>query len=183
MSFRVYQCQGRSCCQPKAFTLVELMITVTIIAVVASVVVPMLNDDNHVRLVAAAGVITSDIELAQVMTLSYPKDPVIVRFDPANRRYWLAFASDPETPITRNDTGQPYLIVLGEGRAVTAEGVEFKISNIKDDALVFDAQGSLVDFNATPKIELNRGDLAITMMISASTGTITQTDGAIEASK
>lgn len=176
--------QGDHCCtERRAFTLMELMITVTIIAVVASVVVPMLNDDNHVRLVAAAGVLSSDIELAQVMTLSYPKDPVIVRFDTANKRYWLAFASDPETPITRNDTGEPYLIVLGEGRAATAQGVEFKISDIKDDALVFDAQGSLVDFNATPKIELDRGDVAITMLISASTGTIRQADGTIEAKK
>jgi hypothetical protein len=159
------------------------MITVTIIAIIASVVVPMLNDDNRVRLMAAAGILSSDIELAQVMTLSYPKDPVIVRFDPENERYWLAFLSDPETPMSRNDTGQPYLVVFGEERAATAQGVGFRLNNVKDDALIFDAQGALVDFGSTPQIELNRGEAAITLAISASTGTITQLNGTLEDNK
>jgi prepilin-type N-terminal cleavage/methylation domain-containing protein len=166
-----------------AFTLVELMITVTVIAVVASVVVPLLKDDNQVRLVAAASLLSSDIELAQVMTLSYPKDPVIIRFDASNHQYWLAFQSDPETPMSRSDTGRPYLVRFGEDRAATAQGVEFKLSEVKDDALVFDAQGALADFTAAPKIELNRGDAAITLLISASTGTIRQADGALEENK
>lgn len=164
----------------RAFTLLELMITVTIIAVVASVVVPMLKDDNRVRVIAAAGLISSDLELAQVMTISYPKDPVVVRFDPENRAYWLAFASDPETPIARNDTGQPYRVVLGESRAITAQGVSFELKDVADNTIEFNAQGGLMEFASAPEIVLTRGDSSMSLAIAASTGTITQIDSAVE---
>lgn len=160
----------------RAFTLLELMITVTIIAIVASVVVPMLKDDNRVRVIAAAGLISSDLELAQVMTISYPKDPVVVRFDPENHVYWLAFASDPETPIARNDTGQPYRVVLGESRAITAQGVNFELKDVADNMIQFNAQGGLMEFTSAPEIVLTRGDSSISLGIAASTGTITQVD-------
>ena len=87
-----------------AFTLLELMVSVTIIAVAAAAVIPSYSDSGRARVIAATSIITSDIELAQVMTISYPSEPVVVRFDPAQNRYWLAYADSPETPIARPRT-------------------------------------------------------------------------------
>lgn len=162
---------------PRGFTLFELLVTLTLIAIVAGLVIPMIGDNDRLRLMAAASVMTSDIELAQVMTIADPDQPVIVRFDPDNNRYWLALADTPDTPIPREDTGADYLVVLGQGRAGSATGVTFTVSGMTADTLVFGAQGGLTDFTATPAITLASGDDTIELSITASTGTIVQTDG------
>jgi prepilin-type N-terminal cleavage/methylation domain-containing protein len=161
----------------RAFTLFELMVVVTLMAIVASAVLPMAMKDTTLRLTAAALVLRSDIELAQVMSISYPSDPVIVVFDLDNEKYWLAFAESPETPLPRSDTGEPYEVVLGEGRASSALGVHVSIENLADDSIAFDAQGALVDFTTTPMITLSLDGEWITLTISPMTGTINETSG------
>ena len=164
---------------PRAFTLVEVMITVSIIALAAAVVLPLLGDDNRVRLIAGASVLRSDVELAQVMTMSFPQDPVVVRFDGAKPAYWLAFQSDPETPILRADNSEPYYVEFGAGRTLTAEGVQMTLSDVLSNTITFNAQGGLVDFTASPMLELSRGGTSITLSIAPTTGTITELDGDI----
>jgi len=163
----------------RGFTLLEMLVTITILAFVASVVTPMFSDDNRLRLMAASSVIASDIELAQVMTISYPDQPVVVRFDADKQMYWLAYAADTETPIVRETTGEPYVVVIGQGRASTAQSVSLAIADMTGDNVAFAASGGLVDFTTTPKIELSRNGAAITLVISPHTGTITERDGTI----
>jgi prepilin-type N-terminal cleavage/methylation domain-containing protein len=164
----------------RAFTLVEVMITVTIIALMAALVVPLMGDDNRVRLIAATSVLRSDIELAQVMTMAYPQDPVVVRFDADKQTYWLAFQSDTETPISRVDNGEPYVVQFGAGRAMTADGVQIELSQVLNDTLTFNAQGGIVDFTDSPMIELSRGGSALTLAVAPTTGTITELEGDLE---
>jgi len=164
---------------PRGFTLLEMLITVTILAVVASAVTPLFSDDDRLRVMAASSVISSDLELAQVMTLSYPDQPVVVRFHADKQMYWLAYAFDPETPIVRPTTGEPYVVVIGQGRASTAESVSFSVADLTDDGIEFAASGALANFTATPKIELSRNGTALTLTISPNTGTITEHDGTI----
>ncbi len=158
----------------RAFTLLEIMVVVTIMAVVASVILPLAMKDTGLRLTAAAVVLRSDIELAQVMSVSYPNDPVVVVFDVEEGKYWLAFADDPGTPIYRADNGEPYEVVLGYGRTSSALGVELELTDVGDNTIEFDAQGALVDFTATPQITLNLDDESITLTISPTTGSITE---------
>jgi prepilin-type N-terminal cleavage/methylation domain-containing protein len=163
--------QRRRC---SGFTLLEMLITITILAVVASVVTPMFSDDNRLRLLAASSVIASDIELAQVMTISYPDQPVVVRFDASKQMYWLAYTLDPETPILRENTGEPYVVVIGQGRASSAQHVGLTIADMTNDGLEFAASGGLAYFTAAPKIELSRNGAALTLTISQNTGSITE---------
>src|SRR5687768_8139513 len=111
---------SRSSSRHSAFTLVEMLVTVAVLALVAASVAPMFSDDRNLRVVAAARILSSDIEFAQVLTISKPEEPVVVRFDPANNTYWLAYAYDTETPMPRPDGGEPYLVELGTGRARSA---------------------------------------------------------------
>jgi prepilin-type N-terminal cleavage/methylation domain-containing protein len=161
----------------RAFTLFEVLITVAIIALVGALIVPALRDDARLRLLAASSILTSDIELAQVMTISQPATPVVITFDPDRNRYWLALDSDPATPIPRADTGAPYLVVFGQGRAASAAGVTFTTAGITGDVLTFNAQGGVEDITGAPCITLTAGAHSTSLDIAVSTGTITQTDG------
>src|SRR5688572_2454757 len=103
-----------------AFTLIEVLVALTLVAALAAIVAPMFSDDSRLRVMAASSIISSDIELAQVMTISHPDNPVVVCFDPGNASYWLAYAADPDTPLSREDTGEPYQVTLGLDRARSA---------------------------------------------------------------
>ncbi len=72
----------------RGFTLIELLMTMTIIAVLAAVVLPKFTDSGRLRVSAASSVLTSDIQLAQVMTISHPDRPVVVYFE-TKRQNWL----------------------------------------------------------------------------------------------
>ena len=156
------------------FTLIDLMMTITIIIVAGALVLPNLSDDKRLRLMAAASILTSDIELAQVMTISHPADAVVVQFDPDNDQYWLAYADAPGTPIPRPDNGRPYLIVFGQDRARSAVGVSLSLTEVTNNTLAFDAQGGLADISAHPVIRLSLGTRFIDLQIASTTGTITQ---------
>ncbi len=154
-----------------------MLVTTAIIAVAAVTLAPTMGDEGRARVIAAARVMTSDLELAQVMSVAHPDQPVVVRFDPDNHQYWLAYASDPETPINREDTGEPYVVVFGEGRAAGAAGVNFTLDDITD-ALGFSSEGGVTDYNTAPAITLALGDDSIILNIAPTTGTISESSGA-----
>jgi prepilin-type N-terminal cleavage/methylation domain-containing protein len=159
------------------FTLFELLVTLSIIAIVAAMVAPAFSDGDRLHLMAGASVMTSDIELAQVMTIADPSRPVVVRFDVGRSRYWLAYSDTPDAPIARADTGAPYLVVLGEDRASGAAGVTFTVTGLSQPILTFNGQGGLQDFISTPQITLSLNGKTITVAIAATTGTVSQTSG------
>ena len=77
----------------RGFTLIEVLVTLTIIAVVAAMVLPAFNNSERGRLIAATRILRADLELAAVMTITDPANPVVVRFDPIAGQYWLAYAA------------------------------------------------------------------------------------------
>ena len=105
---------------PGGFTLIDLMVTLTIIAVMAAVLIPRMDDGGRLSLMAGARLLASDIEMAQIMTISNPTDPIVVKFEPTLGTYWLAPASDPDNPILRPGATQLYKVVFGQGRGRTA---------------------------------------------------------------
>jgi prepilin-type N-terminal cleavage/methylation domain-containing protein len=161
-----------------AFTLIEMLMVVAIISMLAILLVPSGRKDERLPLRAAAAVMVSDIELAQVLNVSNPKHPVVVRFDPARTRYWLARADSPNEPILRTGTDEPYLVVLGAGRAMAASGVRFAVDNAADNTLAFSPHGGLAEPGAQPRIRLRvAGDAQYETRITIApiTGSITVT--------
>jgi prepilin-type N-terminal cleavage/methylation domain-containing protein len=165
----------------RAFSLLEILVALTLLAAITAVVAPMVSDDSRLRVMAAAQIISSDIELAQVMTIAHPETPVIVRFHADEPRYWLAYASAPNTPIAREDTGAPYDVTLGLDRASGAEGVAITLDQTPDNTIEFEAHGGLSDFTLAPTIRLVNNTRGIQLAIAASTGSITESDFTPEA--
>ena len=83
----------------------------------------------------------------------------------------------PGVPITRADTGGPYLVAMGTGRAAAAVGVTLSTTDVTDDILAFNVQGGLEDFTTQPTITLALNGQWIDLAIAPSTGTITETTG------
>lgn len=163
---------------PRAgFTLIEMLVSLAVIAGLSVLIIPSFQDDSQLRVMAAAAVLASDIEFAQVQSISQPDDPVIVQFDVDNNRYWLAYADDPGSPLLRPDTGAPYLVEFGVGRGRAAQDVAIALLDMENDRLTFDANGALDDFTAQPQIILARDGRFLTLSIAATTGTITESDG------
>ncbi len=161
----------------RAVTLIELLVTIMIIVVAASIMLPEFSNDSRFRLMGAARMLASDIEMAQVMTIANPQQPMIVRFDGTNTTYWLAYADTPETPIPGPAASGPYKVTFGEGRAKSAEGVSFTLNDIPDEKLVFNVQGGIDDLTTQPIITLNSDTRWIKLSIAPTTGTITETSG------
>ncbi len=161
------------------FTLIEMMMVITILAMVAVLVMPMLTDNTRLRLQAGASIVISDLELAQVMTMAQPDRPVLVRFDNANSRYWLAYADNPGDPITHPQSGEPYLVSFGSGRASSVGDIllNARLGTGGTD-LRFAPHGGLEQFGLAPNINLGipQGDRTywIIVEIDTSTGSMSQ---------
>lgn len=162
-----------------AFTLFEMLVAVSILAIFAVVVLPRMSDERMLRNRAASSILISDIEYAQTLNITYPDDPVIVRFSADGDRYWLAYEETPNQPLTRQDTGETYEVVWGQGRAMPASGIELEFDDLPDETLAFNAQGGLQDFRISPRIIIRPkgsapGTQEIELRIAPTTGRITE---------
>jgi prepilin-type N-terminal cleavage/methylation domain-containing protein len=162
----------------RGFTLIDLMVTITVIVVVAALVVPRFQDDTRLRLIGASRMLASDIELAQLMTIANPEDPTVVRFQSGAGEYWLASAATPDVPIDRAGVPGGYRVVFGQGTAAQADGVTLAPAGIVDDTLVFNAQGGIADLTSEPTVTLQRGSRWIKLHVAPTTGVITETSDA-----
>ena len=163
--------------QHHGFTLTEALITIGVIGVATALVVPTMRDESRLRLMAAATVVASDLEAAQTMTISNPSNPIVIRFDAPNATYWLAEAATPTIPIVRTDTGQPYVVVLGDGRGMSAEGVDFTTDGLTDATIEFNSAGGLAELMASPSVRFAANDLWIRLDVSSITGVVTESWG------
>ena len=153
------------------------MVTLTIIAVMATLLIPKLQDQGRLRLIAGSRLLSSDIEMAQIMTISNPAGPIVIKFQPVTGTYWLASAADPDTPILRPGAVQQYRVEFGEGRGRTASGVTFGLTGVPNDILSFNEQGGMTDPTIQPEIKLIHESRWIKLSISTTTGSITETAG------
>jgi len=157
----------------KGITFIDTMMAVALLAILALIALPAVGPDQPLRVISAATVLASDIEFAQSASLASPSDPVVVRFDGAGARYWLARASSPETPIERpgRPAGTPYLVQFGAGDALYLAGVSCATTNVPDGVLAFDAFGRLDQLgDATVTLANDSGSAAV--QVSASTGSV-----------
>ena len=151
--------------------LIDLAITLAIIGIVIVAVIPTVRPEEHVKLIAASSILASDLEYAQSATLATPGDPTIMRFEPANARYWLALQSEPDTPIDRPNSDEPYEVIYGEGDADDLWGLSIALTNVTDETIAFDAFGRVTQ-STDPGIVLANEAGDILVRVRAGTGSV-----------
>ena len=156
-----------------AFSLIEVLMVVLIIAIMAAVAVPQLASDEGTRLRAAAQIVMADLAFAQVESISHSDDLRVVVFDTVNHGYSIATVSDTGTPVANPIGGQPYSVLFGTGSASGAKGVTIQSVTVGgDDILGFGAYGEL-DQTTAATIVLASGGLTVTITVDAVTGETT----------
>jgi prepilin-type N-terminal cleavage/methylation domain-containing protein len=91
------------------FTLIEVLLTVVILAIIAAAIIPQLSSDLPERLDAAAQVVASDLELARSLAVAN-NTTYRITFDCDQDLYYLHHVGSnslfdvlPDSPFRRND--------------------------------------------------------------------------------
>ena len=156
----------------RAFTLVELLIVLVILAIVAALAMPMAGTISTTRVIAAARLLTADLEYAQQASIADPSDPCVVKVDVDADQYWIARASDVDTAIDNPAGPGTMLVSFGSGRAHTLEGVTVQSADFDgDDELHFDGFG-LPDQTTAATVVLSADGFALTVSVDPATGEV-----------
>lgn len=164
--------------QRAAFTFIDVMVTLTVIAVLMTVVVPQMTDNTQLRLDAASRIMQSDLEMAQMLSVSNPAAPLKVNFLPAGcdegcDSYELVYAAGG--PFQTRDG--PYAVTFGQGRASTARGVTYQIMGAPGaDSVAFNGLGGLDEPASTVTIQLRLGGRCAKIRISNTTGVVREVE-------
>jgi len=156
--------------QQRAFSLIEVMIVVTILAITAVLVLPTFGGSDANRLRAAATVLVADLEFAQMRSMANPTTPLslVVRADGSG--YFIAETATPDTPITDPITKSDYAASFGVGTLQSVQGVTLSSSTIgADRALGYRSRGEL-DQATAATFTLSSGDREIEIQIEPYTG-------------
>ena len=156
----------------RAFSLPELMIVILILCIGGMLVIPSTASTATIRADAAARILRADLEYAQVRTIANPDQPVALVVDDTGNGWWLADPGTPTVPIIREGTGEPYRVILGEGRAQAAEGVAVDVEQLPDGTLQFDTLGGIEGLAVDPKYSFRCENAEVQLSVRAGTGFI-----------
>lgn len=149
--------------------MIEVMITVAIMGIAAAIILPALGNNDRTYVGAGVSMMIGDFDFAQTMAISDPSDQTVVKFDPSRSRWWVAPASDPDTPYEKLYSSDPYDTTMGEGRAYIAEDVTFTLEDITGSLITYNAFGQL-EQEMNPKIKLRYKTASATIEIDTETG-------------
>jgi prepilin-type N-terminal cleavage/methylation domain-containing protein len=156
----------------RAFSLTELILVLLILALAGLFVIPAAGSNATAKADAAANMLRSDMEYAQVQTIANPGNPVVLVLADAGDGWWLADSDSPDTPIERGDSGELYQITLGEGRGAAADGVVIEVEQLPSHILQFDTLGGLEGLAVDPSYRLHCEDAQVQLNVRAGTGFI-----------
>lgn len=142
----------------RAYTLVEILITVVILGIAAAMVIPSMGDTGVLRVQAAVRQIISDIRYAQSEAVAHQRS-VGVLFDPVNKTYGLIDMPASGT-VTMSMAFQTIVFDASMGDA-TISSVSFANSMGNANLLIFDEQGTPV-LSATSNVAPTTGQIVIT---------------------
>lgn len=151
------------------FTLVEMMIIATIVAIIATLAVPMMSSPQSTKLRSAATLLVADLEYAQSRTIANGDSPCVVVIN-SSTTYTIATAATPLVGITSPIDKQPYVTTFGTGRATALQGVTISAWSLGgDNKIGFGPYGQL-DQTANATITLACNGNTLTITLDATTG-------------
>jgi len=167
----------------RGLTLIDMMISLAVLAIITALVAPALGPNDSLKLVSAATILASDIEFAQSESIASPGDPVLVHIDADGDQYWLARVSEPGVPILRpvaagsDRPADVYRTDYGDGRAVFLDGIEIEMLGAPGGTgdMPFDAFGRL-DQLGDVDVRISNGSDSLVVRVRASTGAVSIVD-------
>ncbi len=128
----------------RAFTFVELMIVIVIVGILTALSIPDGDARAEIQGRRAAETLEGDVAYARSLSIARPDDPVVIRFDVANNKYWLARRSTPTTPISHPTRNTSYVVQFGSnGNPGLTEVSLVAVDLDGDEILEFDALGGI----------------------------------------
>ena len=157
----------------RGFTLFEVMMVVSILAIVASVVVPLVGNNEASQLRAAAELLAADIEDIQARALAEPESPGCILLEEDGSGWRLTLADTPEEPMLDFD-GRPIRRSFGSDVLAGCPDLSIGAAELPESGLRFNDQGTPVALSASLMFELEAGDRkdSIKVAVSASTGRV-----------
>lgn len=158
--------------------MIEMMIVVAVLGIIGAMAIPMFSSTDPTKLAAAASILAADIDAARAESIGHGEDLRRLVIDADNQTWYIAAASDTDTPINHPDTGLPYTRTLGRGeldqlQGVTIDAYQLDTSTENDDnQLGFELYGQ-TDQTTDATITLAAGESRITVTINAATGEVT----------
>lgn len=135
-----------------AFTLVEVMITVVILAISAAVVVPMIGDRSDVKLSSATRKLIADLQYAQNLAIA-TRQPTYVKFV-ADQYSVCRLDGSTLTPIKHPVDKFDFVVTLGSTAPSGISGVGMAQATFDGSTvLVFNTVGAPLSFNETTQAQ------------------------------
>lgn len=165
----IFRCRGGRKASCAGFTLVEMMIVVTIAAIIATLATPMFSAQESNKLRAAAQLLVADLEVAQTECLTHGNALRVVVVN-STTTYTLATVATPAVALTNPTTQQPYVTTFGTGRASNLSGVTISSYSLNgDNKIGFGVFGQL-DQTANATFTLACGTNTLVVTLDATTG-------------
>ena len=158
---------------PAGFSLVEVMIVVTVLGIIGAIAAPMLTPNDATKLRAAASILAADLDACRAESIAHSEDPRAIVFDTDNNTYHLAAVSDTDTPLTNVSNATPYTVTSGRGDTEHLNGVTILAAGTgDDDRITFGVYGQLEELTDSV-IYLQAGDSNIPIFIDNASGEVT----------
>lgn len=155
------------------FSLVEMMITVTVLGIAGALVMPMLRPNDAAKLRGAAAILAADLDACRAESVAHGEDTRLVVFNTSTAGYHLAAASDPDTALAHPMGGGDYTVRFGTADTSELAGVTIQSVTVGgDDQLGFGIYGQL-DQATDATIVLASNGATVTLTLDAATGEVT----------
>lgn len=152
--------------------MVEIMITVTILAIIGALAAPMLSPNHTTKLRSAASLLAADLDACRAESIAHGEDTRVIVFDTDAEAYHLAPSSDPNTPLDHPTSGGEYTVQFGITETAQLKGVTIQSVSVGgDDQLGFGIYGQL-DQTTDATITLESGGITLTLTLDAATGEV-----------
>ncbi len=164
--------------QKNAFTFIELIVVMVILAIAAVLAIPMISSAADVQIRSAANMIAADLDYAKSMAISRQQYYSVV-FDPANDSYKVRNAS--EDPIDHPlKPGSPFVVNFqSDSRLSRVDIVSADFDPDSQPSVTFDYLGSpysgtdIVNPLNSGQITLQAGSFSMTITVEPMTGYVT----------